>query len=234
MKKRVLFSLLILSLLILNISLIKINAQESVPQIPGLSGTIDENTGLPFEFVKYREIADNLSKEESRKKYLEQEWTKLMADKKAVGPVLFYTNKGFSFFNPFWEIIFGIKFTWSWKFILSFFIWLFIIVLVYSPIKELTEFNPIFSFLAGILVASLCGYFQLIQMIVSFLVILKNIWFVLLTIVIIIIFAYFYNKKFREMAKKLKKKHGEFLEKRNRSLLDKKVKQLEDLSKAFK
>jgi hypothetical protein len=233
MKKKLIILSLIL-LLILNISLIKINAQESISQISELSGTIDENTGLPFEFVKYREIADNLSKEESRKKYLEQEWTKLMADKKAVGPVLFYTNKGFSFFNPFWEIIFGIKFTWSWKFILSFIIWIFIIVLIYSPVKELTEFNPIFSLLGSILVASLCGYFQLIQMIVSFLVILKNIWLVLLTIVIIIIFAYFYNKKFREMAKKLKKKQKDFLEKRNRALLDKKVKQLEDLSKVFK
>jgi c-di-AMP phosphodiesterase-like protein len=233
MKKNLIILSLIL-FLILNVSLIKINAQQ-IPQIPGLSGTTDESTGLPSEFVKFQEIADKLSEEESRKEYLKQEWTKILANNKVFGPVLFYTNKSFSFFNPFWKIIFGIEFGWSWKFILSFFIWLFIVILVYSPVKELTKFNPILSFLGAVLVASLCGYLQFIQIIVSLLIIiLKNIWLVLLAILIMIVVAYIYNKIFKDIGKKLKKKQEDFLEKRNRALLDKRVKQLEGLSKVLK
>lgn len=227
--------LLILSLLILNIfSTLLVHAQETLP-LPGTAGGINEETGLPKSFDKFKEASDKLSKEEERKEYLKQEWTKLLADKKAVGPALFYTNKFFSFFNPLWRIIFKMEFEWSWLFIFTFLFWIFIIILVYSPVKELTELNPILSFLGAILVSSLAAYFQFIQMIAGLLIgILKNIWFVTLAILIIVLIAYIYKKSLKDIGKKLKEKQEKFLEKRNREFLNKDVKKLEELTKGLK
>ncbi len=229
MKKTGILLLAFSTLLILSIfSTFFVHAQET-------TGGINEETGLPKSFDKFQEASEQLSEEEQRKEYLKQEWTKLLADKKAVGPVLFYTNKFFSFLDPLWKIIFGMEFEWSWLFIFTFLFWILIIILVYSPVKELTELNAVLSFLGAILVSSLAAYFQFIQMMVGILIlILKNIWLVILAILIMILVASFYHKTFKEIGKKLKEKQEKFLEKRNREFLNKNVKRLEELTKGLK
>ncbi len=168
-------------------------------------GTIDEDTGLPKEFSKFSEISQNLSEEEQRKDYLKQEWTKILADKKVIGPFLFYTNKFFTFFNPFWKVVFGIEFEWSWTFVFSLLIWILLIFLIYSPAKGMTNFNPLLSLLFSFIVATLASLSGLIKKAVEMLEIaIRSFWIAVVATAIIVIIIILYNKFMKQWGKKLK------------------------------
>ena len=206
MKKSVLF---LLSLLILNIFIIPIYAQEPIPGLPDLPGIadIDESTGLPSEFTKFKETADSLSEEERREEYLKQEWTKILAKNKVLSPILFYTDKFFSFFNPLWKYTFGLEFSWSWAFIFSIIIWIILIILIYSPVKSLSEVNPIITLIASIIISSLAGSTRIIAKTIDILAtMIKNVWLVGLSIVIAAAIAYFYSKFIKQIGKDMKEK----------------------------
>jgi len=212
MKKSLILSISILSLLLLSIFTISlITAQDSLPAgitppLPGLSGGIDEDTGLPSEFVKFKEIGDQLSEEEQRKEYLKQEWTKILAKKKVIGPTLFYTNKFFSFFNPLWKYTFGLEFSWSWAFFFSIIIWITLIILIYSPVKSFSEINPIITLITTIIIASIAGSTGLIEKVIDLLsTAIKNIWLVGLSIIVTGIIMFFYYKYIGDLGKNLKK-----------------------------
>lgn len=210
MKKNLTLSIILLSILILNIFIIPILAQEApgLPDttIPGLSGDIDDSTGLPSEFSKFKEIGDELSEEESRKEYLKQEQTKILANNKVLGPVLFYTNKFFSFFDFLWKYTFGMEFSWSWAFFFSLFFWIVLILLIYSPAKSFFNWNPIFPLIASIIIASIAGSTGVISKAVDLLTtILTNLWLVLISIIIVAVIMYVYYKYLGDLGKDLKK-----------------------------
>lgn len=192
MKKRLLtiflFILLLTNFLITNLILAQ------TPALPGLTGELDDS-GLPKEFSDFKDNAEKLSKEEEREKYLQQEWTKLMADKKIVGPFLFYTNKIFIFFNPFWKIIFGIEFSWSWKFVFIFMIWLFIIGISYITIKSTTKINSLYNLISSIIIASIIGVTQIISKLVFLLNdFITNIWLALVSIILTFLIYLIFRK----------------------------------------
>lgn len=206
-----LFSLLILT--ILCITLVSINllsAQDEptspTPNIPIISKLpVDEETGMPESFVKFQETADQLSEEESRKTYLKQEWTKLLADNKIIGGFLFYTDKFFSFFNPLWKYTFGMEFSWSWAFFLSIFIWVVLIIVLYAPSKAFTKFNPILTLIFAIVLACLAGGGGVIPTAVDILsTIITNIWLLVLSIIITILFIVLYTYVFANFGENLK------------------------------
>ena len=108
MKKSLLFFIVAAILLVSIAGIIAVasSAQSNIPLIPSSSLTeINPETGLPKSFETFKQISSNLSDEEKRKEYLNQDWTKLLAENKYISPVLFYTEKFFSFFNPLWRII---------------------------------------------------------------------------------------------------------------------------------
>ncbi len=216
--------LLILSLLILNIfSAVLIHAQEETPKtplLPGAAGGINEETGLPKSFDKFQEASEQLSKEEQRKEYINQEWTKLWADNKFLAPVLFYTNKFFSFFNPLWSIIFGVEFSWSWFFILSLLIWAAIIILIYSPVKSLTNLGPVVTLIFSAVISSIMGWLGEIRKFVDFLAaIMSNKWVVWTAIIIAILLIILYYKLFKKYGKNFKERTAREQQERDRAIL---------------
>jgi hypothetical protein len=201
---------------------------EDIPINVPIVGNINTESGLPDSFEKFRAMSENLSEEESRKQYLYQEWTKL-AKNDRVAAIFFYTDMFFSAFDPIWENIFGIKFSWSWEFIFCLVIWIILIVIIYMPVKELFNANQILTIIISIIISSLVGKSGVIKQSADTLTFaVKNIWIAVICLIIAIIITAIYSivlKKFGhdlkkqseeeelERAKKAIKMHGKLSEK---------------------
>lgn len=222
MKKRaIILSAILFSIIFLNILSVQINAQEpSIPTVPFV-GDINPETGLPENYENFQKIAGELSNQEQNKTYLTQEWTKILAKNKIIAPVLFYSDSFFSFFNPFWKIIFGVDFSWSWSFFFCLLIWIMFIVIFYSPSKNLTNLNPIITLIFSIVLASIMGTTGVIRKAVDFLSFaVSNFWIAFLSILIGIFLMILYSMVFKAWGKKLKEQDKkEKLEKSEKAIL---------------
>jgi len=159
--------------------------------------------------ISLEEASEQLSKEEERKAYLNKELTKILADKKIIGPALFYTHKFFSFFNPFWELVFGLAFAWSWAFFLSIFIWGVLIFLLYMPTRELFK-NQIMGIMFSIAVGSLIGVLKVIAKAVDILeTAIVDLWRLSLFVLIVILLLAAYGWFMKESGKDAKKEELE-------------------------
>jgi hypothetical protein len=199
----------ILIIFLIALSLIAYSAlAQDTPAVPAaVTGGINPQTGLPNSFNQFQETATKLSQEEQRKAYLTQEWTKLLADKKVVGPVLFYTNKYLVMLNPLWIIIFGIEFSWSWEFIFCIMIWIMLIVLIYAPAKGMTDYSPILSFIFSLLIASIIGTTGTIKKAVDMLTFfIKTRWIAYICLAVAIILVIAYSKIMKHYGKEIKEK----------------------------
>jgi len=208
MKKSLVF--LFALLLVLNFSLNLIKAQESpsLPNIPVVGSFIgNDSSSLPDTFEKFQRASESISEEESRKAYLKQEWTKILAENKFFAPILYYTEKIFSATDPFWELVLKIPFSWSWIFILSFAMWIALMFIFYSTALTLTQSNPFVNFLIAFCVATLCGISGGINQGVLLLVApLRNIWTVLLVVFIVICIIIIYRGLMKNLEKGIREK----------------------------
>ena len=197
--KIVLFFIILINLNVINLGVM---AQEAVPYNPNEKvseslGEIDSSTGLPKKFSEFKEKADELRYSEQNKNYLLKEWSKILANNKFFGPVLFYTDKFFSIFNPFWKAIFGMEFSWSWAFFVGLGLWLMIIIVIYFPAKAMFE-NKLFALITGFVVASITGFSGIISTAVLFFApFIKNIWILIIAISFAVLLAYLYQKLFK-------------------------------------
>ena len=175
---------------------------ESVSEIPGAGitsslGEVDPNTGLPAKFSDFKEKADEFRYSEQNQSYLKKEWTKILAGNRYFGPFLFYTDKFFSFLNPFWKITFGIEFSWSLIFFFHIFLWITLAIIIYFPLKELFK-NSLFGFIGGIIVASITGVFGVLTWFVNILdVIFVKLWALTIFVSIVILLLVLYGKLFK-------------------------------------
>jgi len=225
MKKSIVYVFILL--LTIN-SISNILAQDYPVNVP-IVGNINTESGLPDSFEKFRATSENLSDDEKTKQYLYQEWTKLFAKNEKIAVIFFYTDMFFSTFNPIWENIFGISFSWSWEFIFCLTIWILLIILIFMPLKEIINLNPILTSIGAIMVASLVGKAGVIKQAADTLTFaVKNIWLavlcLLIAIIIVIIYSYILQKfghdlrkqseqENLEMAKESIKAHGRISEK---------------------
>ncbi|MBS3080281.1 hypothetical protein J4221_02320 [Candidatus Pacearchaeota archaeon] len=166
-------------------------------------GEFDEEKGLPKTFVEYQEKAEQFKNREQNKSFLMQEWTKLLADNKFFGPILFYTNKFFNLFNFFWKAIFGMEFTWSWAFFISLGLWIALIYLVYFPISGIFFKNKLVDLIVAVIIASLIGISGAISKAVVFLTAaitntIGLVFFIILMIILIVL----YTKLMEQLIKK--------------------------------
>lgn len=203
--------LLISSLFIILLLSIIIKAQESppMPNLPIIGEFVNTNEtqGLPDTFEKFQKTADTLSEAESRKAYLQQEWTKILAENKVIGPVLYYTDGIFSFLNPFWELVLKIPFSWSWIFILSLGMWIILIFVFYSTAAPFTQSNFWINSIIAFCVATLCGISGGINQGVLFLVApLQNIWTVVLVVFVAICIVIIYRGLMKNLKKGIREK----------------------------
>lgn len=203
------FLLVFLTLFLININFISAHHEllvsgevvsevpESVSEIPGARvteslGEIDPNTGLPVKFSEFKEKADEFRYREQNKSYLAREWTKISANNKVIGPFLFYTNKFFSVFNPFWKAIFKMDFAWSWAFFLSFLLWIVLIIMIYYPLHGVLQ-NNFIGFLISIIVASLIGISGAISKFVGYLTaVITNIFVLIIIILLFVLIVVLY------------------------------------------
>jgi len=208
MEKKSLF-IFITFLLILNFSVNIIKAELPSTNVPFL-GDVNSETGLPTTFEKYQNAADNLSNEETRVKYLKQEWTRIFAKNKFIAPILYYTNDFFSMLNPVWLAVFQIPFSWSWQFIFALIIWIMLIIILYAPSNALTNFGFFLTLIFSITLASLIGSTGTIKKAVDVLTIaITNIWLAILCLVISIVLVTLYKHFLGDFGKNLKKETKE-------------------------
>ena len=207
------FSLALLFLFIILINLVHAQMQPPFPGDPTtvsnipVVGNIDPNTGLPQALAQFQAQADQYQKEESKTAYLKREWTKLFAGNSFFGPIFFYGDKFFSFFNPIWKLTFGMEFTFSWAFFTALGVWIVLIIIIYTPVKDFTNFNHILTLLFSAIVASLIGVSKVISMTVdalSFAV--NNIWILALSYLIVFFLVILYVKVLNMYGKAAKKK----------------------------
>lgn len=179
------------------------------PGIPtaggGLLGDFNPDTGKPRNLETFQKYGDYYQDREQNKSFLLQEWTNLLANNQYLGPFFFYTDMFFAFFNPLWTIVFGVEFSWSWAFFLSFGIWIFFIFLVYYPMQGVLGNQAIDLFIAMI-IASLIGVSGAIKKVVEFFSIFTTNIFVLFVIVVLmILILFFYRQLFKGLVKESKK-----------------------------
>lgn len=208
-KKRVLLPFLLLGILLLNLLIIKAQDEPPMPNllIVGEFINTNETSSFPDTFERFQQIANNLSEEESRKAYLKQEWTKILAENKVLGPVLYYTDKIFSFLNPFWELVLKIPFSWSWIFILSLGMWIVLIFVFYSTAAPFTQSNFWINLIIAFCVATLAGISGGINQGVLFLVApLQNIWTVVLAVFIAVCIVIIYRGLMKNLEIGIKEK----------------------------
>ncbi|MBS3079416.1 hypothetical protein J4218_04800 [Candidatus Pacearchaeota archaeon] len=199
--KKILVYLFIFLLTSNFISVVSAEQPNLMPSIPGL-GEINENTGLPSSFEKFKSLSDNLSETEKSKTYLYQEWTKLFAKNDKFAAVFFYTDMFFSTFDPIWENIFGIKFSWSWEFIFCLTIWIMLIILLYMPVSQVISLNPFLTAVASVIIASLVGKSGEIKRAADTMTFaVKNIWLAVVCLIIAIMIIVIYVAIFKKLGK---------------------------------
>lgn len=212
-------SLPLVLILITILLVITIQATDITSTAEKYTGGLDPETGLPEKLTPLAETGEKLTEGEITTEYLKQEWTKIL-EKSQFGKYLLvvmnFTGKIFSFFNPLWKYTFGTEFSWTWTFFLSFFIWIVLVIVLYSPSKAFLNLNPIFILIFAIVLASLAGSGGVIRTATDFLsIILTNIWLVGVSIFIGVLLVIFYYKFFGDLEKDLKKESDE--EKRKRA-----------------
>ena len=160
---------------------------------------IDPSTGQPKIIVETEEKFEQLR--EQNASYLAKEWTKIFADNKFFGPFLFYTDKFFLIFNPFWKAVFKIEFSWTLTFVLSFIIWIIITVLVYYPVYGIFP-NKLVDFIVSIIIASLIGIAGSIKKAIELAdLFVKNIIILIIVIIIVVLLVVVYILYMRKLIK---------------------------------
>lgn len=173
-------------------------------KLPGDLLEVNPETGSIKTFEDFQKFGEPLVKSQQNRSYLLKEWTKLAAKNKVIGPVLFYTDKFFSFFDPLWKYTFGMEFNWSLAFFAHMFFWGVIIYMVYFPAKEIMK-NGLFGLIAAIIVASITGGFGFITKAVGYLIAIEILWKIGLIVIIIILLIVIYVKWFKGDVKKSRK-----------------------------
>lgn len=158
---------------------------------------IDPETGQPKKIVEAQEKFEKFR--EQNQTFLWQSWAKIFQNNKYIGPVLNATEKFFSLFNPLWKAVFGTEFSWSWAFFVGLGLWLLIIIIIYFPAKEIFD-NSLFALITGFIVASITGFFGILNKAVLFFTpFIKNIWILAILIIFAIVFTILYQKLFGKL-----------------------------------
>jgi hypothetical protein len=192
MKRQIFSPVIILSIILAVLIMLPILlAQPAVPDIR----VINETTGLPkgLDFQTEQNVT-----------YLKQELTRIVQGIPVIGHVFYYTDVFFSYFNPIWKLILGVEFAWSLEFFFALGILIALAFILYFPIKEMINMNPVLSLLTSLVIASLVGTTKIIAHFVSnIMATLSNIWILslaLLIAVIVVIWAYSFMKSLQAEA----------------------------------
>jgi len=207
MKKRVIFSILFL-LILSNIFLV---LAQDIPALPGLSGELNPETGLP---EGASETIDKFSDKESRENYLKEEWTKIL-EKSGFGRFLLWISGIFKGLSPIFKLLIGIEYSLSWFFFLGLFFWISAVIIIYKAIKLMFEdkiWTPLGITLVITTIAAQFGMNE--YMINFFLPLLSGKWIIAIVIMIGVMLLVGYSQLMKTVGKDWAEKLKEAREKR--------------------
>ena len=141
--------------------------------------------------------------------YLKQEWAKIL-EKNQFGRFILGVGEVFGALNPVFKIILGVEYTLSWYFFLALFLWVFIAVLIYRPLKDIVAANGWIALGIAVIIPTLGAQLGVIKYFADFFTpLLTNKYSLLssLVILVLVLIAYDYfmrtvGKTFKERAKK--------------------------------
>lgn len=230
MKKRLLF-IVFISLIIISLSFVI--SQDIPSSVPGSSFLnkieIDENTGKPEKFTDLEENIEAFRTREQNVSYLAKEWGVIFANNPGISRLLFQTERFFSFFNPFWRIILGTEFSWSFAFSFTFLAWIFIIIFVH-PMARYMGAEFLISLVISILISTLFGFYGAYKKFVNIFVVKDiSLWIVILIYVILFILVILNMQIFKHLAIA----EDEREEKRDKETLKRDLDFIDKIIKAF-
>lgn len=143
--------------------------------------------------------------EENKTQYLKTEWNKLLVKQPIIGPVINVMDKVLSFLNPFFKIVIGYEYSFSWAFIFGIMIWLILFFFI-NPIMSQILNNGLFGGLSAAIIASLVGLSGVIKEAADLLsFVITNVWIAWLSLLIAIILALLAEKLGKNVKAKIKK-----------------------------
>lgn len=179
MKRNLILSLLIITLLIISLQF----------SITKAASDIEDNLNANLE--KTQDTVDSTKEniEEIRSSYLQREWRTLLS-KSEFGRGILAVSDFFKSLNPLFKAVLGIEYTLSWAFFISVAIWIALIYFLYPISKELLS-NGKLGFLFAFIIASLIGTSGVIKKAVEFLgFVVTNIWLAWLSLAIAIVIIF--------------------------------------------
>ena len=205
MKKIGVLSLFIFAILILSIlNFAVIQAQEL------------GDSGLPPNLENLQNQGENIKEgwQEQNTTYLKQEWISIIEKNKYLKPILGTLDKILTFLSPLFKYTLGVDYSMSWAFIIALIIWMALIVIIYTPTKEILELNFWLSLIASFIIASLSAHFSMKYILSLFENILLNKWFVYLFILLWIFLIFLYYLIFRNLGRGIRESKKKEAEKR--------------------
>jgi hypothetical protein len=227
-KKLLLAGVFLISLLILNIFVISlIKAQDS------------DDSPIPQEFRGVAEAGEKLIDEENRSQYLKQEWGKILANNKIMGPIIKAYAKVSPYTDPVFRYIIGMTPSLTWLFALTLTLWICLAIYIFrflelfSIVSEITQYLIFIATMIVISFTKVC--LNIAQITINRLSLLTTWWMQLIGIGIvlgILILASVFSKQLKEFFEKAKERRAKMKEEANRMELEKNAKVASILGKA--
>jgi heme/copper-type cytochrome/quinol oxidase subunit 2 len=197
------------SLVILVIAITLLNVTHAA-----VDSQIKENTD------KLEGVSDNIRKisdKDFRSEFIGQEWTYFL-NKTSSGRIIISVNEGVKKLNPFWNLVLGVNYSFSWGFWIAFLIWLTLFFILLPP-SEIFFKKKIYAVLSSFAIASLIGLAGVIKEATEVIgSIINNIWTAVLIFLLLILIT-FIAKRSNKFWKQLKEKEAKRKEEQSREIL---------------
>jgi len=135
------------------------------------------------------------------------EWFKAKAEKNKFYYILVGTDSVLEALSPVFEALVNIKYSFSFIFFLTFFVWGFLVFNISGLIKEFFEDSPWSNFLVSLIVPALIARTGAINNVIGIFepIITANFWYTLASTFFVIFLSYFVTKLVRHIAKRIKR-----------------------------
>lgn len=148
---------------------------------------------------------------------MEEGWTYFL-NKTNTGKIVIQANEGIKKINPFWNLVLGVNYTFSWGFWIAFLIWLTLFFIILPPSEILLK-NKLYSILASFAIASLIGLSGIIREATNIIGTIINNKITGLMILLFSITIVVLAKKSDKLWKQLKEKEAKRKEEQSRQIL---------------
>lgn len=205
MKKRLV--LFFVFLLLANIFINIINSEDIPADIPGAKYINEEN------FEKIQNTADQVSDSEARSQYLKQEWKKIL-EKSQFGKYLLVIDSFLTSISPLFELFLGIPYTLSFYFFIALCLFIGVVIIIASAVKNLFHINIMISIPIAIVIGGIAGQLKIYSLFLDyFSPIFTNPWIIIIAVIIGVLIVVLSKKFLDDFGKALEKKTKEELEK---------------------